>query len=101
MDFAIGLVNSVLKLFNRQVKFSWNSNYRGFVINPAHQKTFWEQAKMALGLVHYSYSLPEWQAVKLTFFAPYIGNQRPGARFLKVPVTLRARNQIFKSKYKE
>ena len=26
---------------------------------------------------------------------------RPGARFSKVPVTLRARNQIFKSKYKE
>ena len=27
--------------------------------------------------------------------------QRPGARFSKVPVTFRARNQIFKSKYKE
>ena len=26
---------------------------------------------------------------------------RPGARFSKVPVTLRAQNQIFKSKYKE
>ena len=26
---------------------------------------------------------------------------RPGARFSKVPVTLRARNQTFKSKYKE
>ena len=26
---------------------------------------------------------------------------RPGARFWKVPVTFRARNQIFKSKYKE
>ena len=25
----------------------------------------------------------------------------PGARFSKVPVTLRARNQKFKSKYKE
>ena len=25
----------------------------------------------------------------------------PGARFSKVPVTFRARNQIFKSKYKE
>ena len=25
----------------------------------------------------------------------------PGARFSKVPVTLRVRNQIFKSKYKE
>ena len=26
---------------------------------------------------------------------------RPGARFSKVPITFRARNQIFKSKYKE
>ena len=26
---------------------------------------------------------------------------RPGARFSKVPVTFRARNQMFKSKYKE
>ena len=25
---------------------------------------------MTFGLVHASYSLPEWQAVKLTFFAP-------------------------------
>ena len=28
-------------------------------------------------------------------------NTLPGARFSKVPVTFRARNQIFKSKYKE
>ena len=27
---------------------------------------------MIFGLVHVSYSLPEWQAVKLTFFAPWI-----------------------------
>ena len=25
---------------------------------------------MTFGLVHASYTLPEWQAVKLTFFAP-------------------------------
>ena len=30
-----------------------------------------------------------------------ISAYRPGARFSKVPVTFRARNQIFKSKYKE
>ena len=30
-----------------------------------------------------------------------IQGRGPGARFSKVPVTLRARNQIFKSKYKE
>ena len=27
---------------------------------------------MTFGLVHASYSLPEWQAVKLTFFAPWL-----------------------------
>ena len=30
-----------------------------------------------------------------------VNSSGPGARFSKVPVTLRARNQIFKSKYKE
>ena len=30
-----------------------------------------------------------------------IGTTRPGARFSKVPVTFRARNQIFTSYYKE
>ena len=29
-----------------------------------------ELAEMTCGLVHASYSLPEWQAVKLTFFVP-------------------------------
>ena len=29
---------------------------------------------MTCGLVHASYSLPEWQAVKLTFFAPLVKN---------------------------
>ena len=27
---------------------------------------------MIFGLVHVSYNLPEWQAVKLTFFTPWI-----------------------------
>ena len=27
---------------------------------------------MTCGLVHATYSLPEWQAVKLTFFAPWV-----------------------------
>ena len=46
-----------------------NSNYRKTVINPAHQ-IFLGLVKMTFGLVHTSYCLPEWQAVKLTFFAP-------------------------------
>ena len=53
--------------------FGGNSNYRRTVINPVNQKMFWGyNVEMTCGLVHASYSLPEWQAVKLTFFAPYI-----------------------------
>ena len=40
LDFAIGLVNSVLYLPEGQVKFLGNSNYRRTVINAAHKK-FW------------------------------------------------------------
>ena len=29
---------------------------------------------MTLEVVHSSYSLPDWQAVKLTFFAPWVGH---------------------------
>ena len=47
VDFANGLVNSVLKL--REV-FGENSNYRRTVINSAYQKKF----LMILGLVHSS-----------------------------------------------
>ena len=77
VDFAAGLVNSVLNLPDGQVSFFFggggvggeNSNYRKTVINPAHQ-IFLGLVKMTFGLVHTSYCLPEWQAVKLTFFAP-------------------------------
>ena len=70
LDFAVGLVNSVLNLPDKQVNFfGENSNYRGNVINPAHQ-ILGGLVEMTFGLVHASYSLPEWQAVKLTSFAP-------------------------------
>ena len=39
-------------------------------LNPADQKGFLGLVEMTCGLVHASYHLPEWQAVKLTFFAP-------------------------------
>ena len=75
MDFAIGLVNSVLiKLSDGQVKFWGDSNYRRSVINPTHQNVLGEGGlvKMTFGPVHAksNYSLSKWQAVKLTFFAP-------------------------------
>ena len=72
VDFGIRLVNSVLNFFNCPTgkgSFLGNSNYRRTVINPAHQIFFW-LVKKTLGLVDARFSLPKWQAVKLTFFAP-------------------------------
>ena len=52
--------------------FIGNSNYRRIVISSANQKRVlgYSVVEMTCGLVHASYSLPEWQVVKLTFFAP-------------------------------
>ena len=47
VDFAIGVVDSILKLPDRQ------ANYRGMVLNPAHQTTWY------IKLLHGSYSLPK------------------------------------------
>ena len=68
VDFATGLMNSVLNLPDGQVKFLGEFT----VINPAHQKKFFGLYKVTLGLVDSSYSLPEWQTVKLTSFAPWV-----------------------------
>ena len=32
---------------------------------------FWGLVEMTFGLVYASFSLPEWQALKMTFFAPW------------------------------
>ena len=56
VDFAIGLVNSVLHLPDGQVSFLGEFKLSILLVN------FWS--------VHARYSLPKWQAVKLTFFAP-------------------------------
>ena len=77
VDFAVGLMNSVINLPDGPVHFlGGNSNYRRTVINPAHQ-IFGGLVEMTFGLVHASYSLPEWQAVKMTFFAPWNSRIRP------------------------
>ena len=34
-------------------------------------KKFWGLVEMTSGLVNASFSLPEWQAVKMIFFAPF------------------------------
>ena len=68
VDFATGPMNSVLNLPDGQVKFFGEFT----AINPAHRKKFFGLYKVTLGLVDSSYILPEWQAVKLTFFAPWV-----------------------------
>ena len=66
VDFDVTLVIFVLNL----PEGLGNSNYRRIVINPANQKVL-GIVEMTCGLVHaISYNLPEWQVVKLTFFAP-------------------------------
>ena len=76
VDFAIGLVNSVLNLPDRQVNVFKElktcevlRNSIRTVLSILIIKKFLGLVEMNFGLVHASYSLPEWQAVKLTFFA--------------------------------
>ena len=70
MDFAIRLVNSVPNLPDRQVKYFEEFNLqKKCEINSAHQK-IWGLVQMTFGLVNASISLPNWQAVKMIFFAP-------------------------------
>ena len=71
VDFAIRLVIYVLDLPDGQdsVVLGENSDYRRIVINPANQKGVLGLVEMTCRLVHASYSLPEWQAVKLTLYA--------------------------------
>ena len=49
--------------------FLRNSNYRRTVKSILLIKTFFGLVEMMFGLVNVSFSLPEWQAVKMTFFA--------------------------------
>ena len=70
VDFAIGLVNSVSNLPDGQVMFYEEFNNRGTVKSILLVKKFWGLVEMMSGLVNASFSLPEWQAVKMIFFAP-------------------------------
>ena len=68
--FCYGLVNSVLNLPDAQVKFFGEFIFQNNGNQSCTSKKILRLVKVTLGLVHSSYSLPEWQAVKLTFFAP-------------------------------
>ena len=71
MDFAIGLVNSVFNLPDGQVRFFFrNMNNRRTVKSILLVKKFLRLVEMTSGLINASFSLPEWQAVKMIFFAP-------------------------------
>ena len=67
VDFTIGQVNSVLNLPAWQVKL-----LSEILITKELLSTLLivGPVKMTFGLAHGNYSLPEWQAGKLTFFAP-------------------------------
>ena len=69
VGFAIRPVNSVLNLPDGQVKYFEEFNRRT-VKSILLIKKFWGLVEVMFGLVNPSLSLPEWQAVKMTFFAP-------------------------------
>ena len=79
VDFAIRLVNSVINLPNGQVKFFEEFRLQKNCEITLLIKTFWGLVEMMFGLGKVSFSLPEWQAVKATFFAPclYIASRDP------------------------
>ena len=70
VDFAIGLVIFVLNLPDRQVLFFGEIQITEELLSILLIKKGFGLAQMTCGLVRASYSLLEWQAVKLTFFSP-------------------------------
>ena len=71
VDFAIRLVNSVINLPDWQVNFFEEFKLQKNCEINLLIKTFLGLVEMTFGLVNVSFSLPEWQAVKMTFFAPW------------------------------
>ena len=70
VNFAIGLVNSVINLPNTLVKF-----FEEFKLQKNYEinlliKTFLGLVEMMFGLVNVSFSLPQLEAVRMSFFAP-------------------------------
>ena len=65
------LVNSLFNLPDGQLMFLRNSNNRRTVKSILLVKNLLGLVQMTSGLVNASFSSPEWQAVKMIFFAPY------------------------------
>ena len=72
VDFAIGLVNSVLTCPTGKWCFIRNLNKRRTLKSFLLVKTFLGLVEMTSGLVNASFSLPKWQAVKKILFAPCV-----------------------------
>ena len=70
VDFAIGLMNSVFNLPDGQAIFFNNLNNRRTVKSVLHVKKLLGLVEMMSEVVNAGFSLPEWQAVKMIFFAP-------------------------------
>ena len=63
VDFAIGLVNSVINLPDEQVKFFEEFKLQKNCEINLLIKTFLGLVEMMFGLVDVSFNMPEWQAV--------------------------------------
>ena len=72
VDFAIGLRNSIINLPVGQVKFFEEFKLQKNCEINLLITTFLGLVEMMFGPVNVSFNLPEWQAVKLTFFAPCV-----------------------------
>ena len=68
VDFAIGLVNSFINLLDGQMKFFEEFKLQKNCEINLLIKTFLGLVEMMFGLVNVSFSLPEWQNVKMIFF---------------------------------
>ena len=70
VDFAIRLVNSVINFSDGQVSFFEELKLQKNCEISLLIKTFFGLVEKIFGLVNVSFSLPDWQAVKMTFFPP-------------------------------
>ena len=72
VDIAIGLVNSVINLPDGLVNFFEEFKLKKNCEINLLIKMFLGLGEMIFGLVNVSFSSPEWQALKMTLFAPWV-----------------------------